>query len=378
MTSYAAGLSEHPLPTHAAGEVIGHVLEEVGPAPDLAVVFVTAAHAGALEDIAAAVRSLLQPATLLGVTAVSVVGPDREVEEQPAISLWAGRLGGIPTPVRLEAAMSPDGVAFTGLPEEAADGERTLLLLADPFRLPVDALVASLAETHPRLRVVGGVASAARGPGGNRLVIDGHTVSDGAVGALLPASAPVSTVVSQGCRPIGDPLIVTKSEGQVIYELAGQPALERLLALVEALSPEDRALAQQGLHVGRVIDERKERFERGDFLVRNVLGADRSVGAIAVGDDIPVGSTVQFHVRDAESADEDLRALLAGRSGSGALVFTCNGRGQHLFGFPDHDAEVITSAVGPAVAGMFCAGELGPVGDRSFLHGFTASILVFT
>ncbi|MEO7557351.1 MAG: FIST N-terminal domain-containing protein [Acidimicrobiales bacterium] len=374
---YGAAMSEHPLATHATGEVIGQVLEAVGPAPDLAVLFVTAAHTGALAEMAETVRKLLQPTTLLAVTAVSVLAGGREVEEQPAVSLWAGNVGGVPTPVRLEMVPGDDGLTVRGLPPEAADGPRTLVLLADPFQLPVDTFVAELASTHPQLQVVGGVASAARAPGGNRLVLDSCVFTDGAVGALLPAGAPVSTVVSQGCRPIGTPMIVTKAEGQIVYALAGQRALDRLTSLVEAMTVEDRGLVQNGLHVGRVIDERKATFGRGDFLIRNILGGDRDVGALAVGDEVPVGATLQFHVRDAESADQDLRELLDGRSAAGALVFTCNGRGMHFFGRPDHDAEVVAEQVGPAVAGMFCAGELGPVGERSFLHGFTASILLF-
>jgi small ligand-binding sensory domain FIST len=188
----------------------------------------------------------------------------------------------------------------------------------------------------------------------------------------------VSTVVSQGCRPIGDPMVVTKSERNIVYELAGRPALERLVGLLESLDPDERRLAQQGIHLGRVIDERRTDYGRGDFLIRNVIGGDRQIGAIAVGDEVEVGATVQFQVRDADSADEDLRAMLATCASRAALVFTCNGRGSHLFGRPDHDATVIHEAVDRgATAGMFCAGELGPVGGRSFLHGFTASVLLF-
>jgi small ligand-binding sensory domain FIST len=173
-------------------------------------------------------------------------------------------------------------------------------------------------------------------------------------------------------------MTVTKSDGRVIYELAGRPALERLVELLENLEPGERELAQNGIHLGRVIDEHKVEFDRGDFLIRNVLGGDREIGAIAVGDDVEVGATVQFQVRDAESADQDLRELLTGRRAKGALVFTCNGRGVHLFGTPDHDAQLINAHVdGGATAGMFCAGEVGPIGDRSFLHGFTASMLLF-
>jgi small ligand-binding sensory domain FIST len=377
---FAASMSEHPIATHATGEVVGHVLEAIGDQPDLAVLFVTAAHTGALEDIANTVREVLRPGTLLGVTAVSVLAGDREVEEQPAITLWAARLGAPVTPVRLDASVPSIGIAISGLDHEltGSSDERTLLLLADPFSMPVDGFLDAAPESYPGLRVVGGLASAARGPGGNRLVLDGSQYTDGAVGALLPRVDSLSAVVSQGCRPIGSPMTVTRSDGRIIYELAGRPALERLVELLEGLDGEERALAQRGIHLGRVIDEHKIDFERGDFLIRTVLGGDRDVGAIAVGDDVDIGATVQFQVRDADSADHDLRELLAGRRAQGALVFTCNGRGTHLFGKPDHDAQVINAHVdGGATAGMFCAGEVGPIGDRSFLHGFTASILLF-
>jgi small ligand-binding sensory domain FIST len=190
--------------------------------------------------------------------------------------------------------------------------------------------------------------------------------------------SPRKAVVSQGCRPIGRPYIVTRGDGHLIYELGGSPALDRLLTTLERLPPVDRQLAERGLHCGVVIDETKDEFERGDFLIRGVLGADRATGAVAVGDTIAVGSTVQFQVRDAASADEDLHALLSGRTGRGALVFTCNGRGRRLFGTPDHDAILVGDLLGTsAVAGMFCAGELGPVGGRNAVHGFTASIAIF-
>jgi small ligand-binding sensory domain FIST len=172
-------------------------------------------------------------------------------------------------------------------------------------------------------------------------------------------------------------MVVTKATGTQVHERASEPALPRLLRLVETLDAGERNLAARGLHLGRVVDERKDVFERGDFLVRNVLGAVRERGAIAVGDEVEVGAVVQFQVRDADSADEDLRALLAGRSAAGALVFTCNGRGTHLFGEPDHDAGLVSAVTGGATAGMACAGEVGPVGGRAFLHGFTASVLLF-
>lgn len=383
----AAALSEHPLATHAVGECVGHLLEAGdGREPDLVVLFVTAAHLGALEDIVGAVRTLLSPRTLLGAGASSVLAGRREVEEHAAISMFAmwTRSSDLPSdptarprPVRLEVHPRPDGPEFAGL-ETLRGATGSLLLLADPFTCPLERVLEEVERIAPELAVVGGLASSARAPGGSRLVLGAEQYSDGAVAVHLPPSIPVTTVVSQGCRPIGTPLTVTRAERNMLQELAGRPAFSLLTELLESLPPEERALAVQGLNIGRVIDEYHSEFGRGDFLVRAILGGDREAGAIAVGDEIEVGSTVQFHVRDAGAAREDLRDLLTGRSAAGALVFTCHGRGSRFFGSPDQDAEAVSEALGGApVAGMFCAGELGPVGSRNFVHTFSASIALF-
>jgi small ligand-binding sensory domain FIST len=280
--------------------------------------------------------------------------------------------------VRFQAIGSSDGLQIASTVGDFG-GARSLLLITDPFTFPVDGLLEALGSSHPDLAVVGGVASAAGSPGGNRLLLDDTTFADGAVGALLSDDVSADSVVSQGCRPIGSPYIVTRSEGNIVYELGGQPALERLVGTLEHLAPADRTLAERGLHCGVVVDEHKDRFERGDFLIRGVLGVDRASGAVVVGDAVSIGSTVQFQVRDAASADEDLHELLDGRRAKGALLFTCNGRGRHMFSEPDHDAGVVSDVLGaPALAGMFCAGELGPVDGRNALHGFTASLALFT
>lgn len=373
---HGAALSQHPIASTAIGEVVGEVLDQVGFAPELAVLFVTAAHRRAVGDFVDVVRAALGPRVLLGATAVSVIGGVEEVEEVPAVSLWAGRVGPVQG-VRLDAFEDAEGWTITGLPADVATRPRTLVLLADPFTFPTDAFVRQVAASAPQLTVVGGLASAARGAGDNRLVLDDLLLDDGAVGVLLDVP-PAHLVVSQGCRPIGEPFIVTRADRNFVEELGGRPALERLQELIDGASPEDRVLLARGLHAGIVIDERKAEFARGDFLVRNVLGANRARGAVAIGDLVEPGTTVQFQVRDAATADEDLRLLLQQTDGSAALVFTCNGRGERLFGESGHDAALVSAAVrGGAVAGMFCAGEIGPVGGRTFLHGFTASVVVF-
>jgi small ligand-binding sensory domain FIST len=309
---------------------------------------------------------------------VSVIGGPREVEEQGALAMWAAARTGPVRTVSIDAVEGFDGWSFPGMHPPVVEAARTLVLLAEPTTFPVDPFLAFTASRYPELRVVGGVASAGFGPGGNRLVVDAHVRDRGAVGVLLSADQAVTTIVSQGCRPIGEPYTVTRAERNVIYEIGGRPALDRLQGLLGTLDEHELDMAREGLHLGRVIDERRAEFTRGDFLVRNVLGGDRDVGAIAIGDEVQVGDTVQFQVRDADSADEDLRLLLDGHLAGGALVFTCNGRGRRLFGRADHDAEVVVRSIdSSSVAGMFCAGEIGPVGHRSFLHGFTASVALF-
>jgi len=233
------------------------------------------------------------------------------------------------------------------------------------------------------VRVVGGMASSATQPGENRLFLGPRTHSTGAAAVLLRGDVRLKTVVSQGCRPIGRPLVVTKAERNVLIELGGKRALLQLKEIFDSLPTREQQLVQRGLHVGRVVNEYREQFELGDFLIRNVIGIDPNEGTIAIGDFFRPGQTVQFHIRDHETADDDLRQHLAaasqaGPTPAGALLFTCNGRGARLFGKPHHDATCVREAWGNIpLAGFFAAGEIGPVGNQNYMHGFTASLAVF-
>jgi small ligand-binding sensory domain FIST len=381
MNTFAAALSLHPVPVEAVGEVAGQVLERFdGERPDLVVCFASAHHVGAFEDMAAGLARLLEPEAFAAVTAGAVAGTGREIEEDPALSVFAASFGGgHASAFTLDALQTPDGLSIVGWPDHLPD-HGTLLLLADPFSFPVNDFLRLCNDQVPGLTIIGGLASASAGRGGNRLACDDRVLSQGAVAILLDDSVAVRTVVSQGCRPIGQPFTVTKAERNLVVELAGQSAISRLQEVAAAVPDEERGLLRNGLHVGVVVDEHKIDFERGDFLVRNLLGADERSGGLAVGEFVEVGQTVQFHVRDARAADEDLKVMLRNVRGDadGALLFTCNGRGTHLFGTPDHDAGVIEERLGPVpLAGAFCAGEIGPVGGRNFLHGFTASLAVF-
>jgi len=362
-----------------------------GARPSLALLFVSHEHADAFERIARDVRARTGADRLVGCGGDTIVGNGREVEEGPCVSVWLASFPeGEVEAFALDVEQEEDGLHVRGFPGAGTaperDGPRSLLLLAEPYTFPADQFLQELNESVPGLRVMGGMASGGRGPGSNVLFLDDEARREGAVGVVL-RGIKVRHVVSQGCKPVGRPMVITRAQRNVVEELAGKPPLEQLKKLFEESEGGekellDKALRGGGLHIGQVVDERISQPERGDFLVRSVMGIDPKSGVMQIGDQARRGRTVRFHVRDAASADEDLRQLLdrakaAGPSG-GALLFTCNGRGSRLFRTPDHDAGCLQQHAGPLpAAGFFCAGEIGPIGGRNFLHGFTASIVLF-
>ena len=347
---------------------------------DLAFLFLSPRHLDGVEAAVEAVREVLAPRHLLGCVAAGVVAGARELEEGFAAAVWAGALPGAEIECFHAAVVQTDGgAAVAGFP--VLEDPALVALLVDPFTFPTGPVLASLNEKHGRIPIVGGIAVGAEGPGAQALIADDAVYGEGAVGGII-SRLPVLTLVSQGCRPIGREAVVTRCEGNVVYELAGRPALDRLRREIAALSSEEQALAARGLLAGLVIDENRPEYDTGDYLMRGLLGADEETGALALGDTVRVGQTLRFFVRDAASADADLRrtldGALAGARPAGALLFTCNGRGTKMFPQPDHDARVIAEALGThALAGFFCGGEIGPVGGKAFLHGFTATLAVF-
>ncbi|TVR19562.1 MAG: histidine kinase [Nitriliruptor sp.] len=374
-----------------AADAVAAELAAVGPPRcDLVLVTVTSDHHAHLGDVIAAVEARLEPGALLGAVATGVVGGNTEVEQGPGVAVWAlAAPGGWVQPFRAWTLHpSSGGVTVAGWPDTEPDD--VVLLLADPHSFPAAQLTERMAERRPGLRIVGGMVTG--GPGQARLAVDGQVHEEGAVGVIL-RDVPVTTVVSSACRAIGRPVTVTDALGDAVLGLAGEPAAAHLDRLLSGLGPQDLGLLEQGgLQLGIVVDEVADAYGSGDFLLRGVLGIDADRGAITVGDHVPPGTTVQFHLRDPVQAGVDLTARLrrlatgpaAGPGGApepsrpaGALLFTCLGRGQGLFGVPDHDARAVADHLGVDVGGATCDGELGPAGQRSALHGFSAVVVAF-
>ncbi len=350
---------------------------------DLAIVFVAGQHLADPEAALEGVHEALAPAGLVGCGAGGVLGGRREVEGGTAVSVWAASLGdGSARTFHAASVETEDTIAIEGLP--ALDGASGAILIPDPYSFPTDSVLQELAARAPGVPLIGGLASGRNGDGGALLLHGDEVVHGGAVGVRLDG-VDLLPCVSQGAAPLGPEMTITGADGHLITELAGRPALETLREVIVALPEHERELVGRGLLLGLVIEGGKPEYVQGDFLVRGMIGADPDDGSITVGATVAPGQVVRLHARDAASADRDLRealelrrAALGGAAPAGTLVFTCNGRGRGMFGVPDHDAEAIGDELDDAPsAGFFAAGEIGPVGGESFLHGFTATLAVF-
>ncbi|MBV8293099.1 MAG: FIST C-terminal domain-containing protein [Mycobacterium sp.] len=376
------GVSTAPDARQAAVQAAGLARDELaGEAPSLAVLLGSPSHAAQAADVLNAVQEIVEPPALIGSIAQTIVAGSHEMEDESAVAVWLAS-GLAAETFQLDFARTESGGLITGYRFDRTAHDLHLLL-PDPYTFPSSLLIDHLNTDLPGTTVVGGVVSGGRGPGDTRLFRDHDVLTSGLVGVRLPGMGGIP-IVSQGCRPIGHPYIVTRADGALITELGGRPPLQRLREIVEGLSPGDQELISRGLSIGIVVDEHLAAPGQGDFIIRGLLGADPSTGTIEIGDVVEVGATVQFQVRDAVGADEDLRLILERAAAElpgrpvGALLFTCNGRGRRMFGVADHDASTIAELLGGIpLAGFFAAGEIGPIAGRNALHAFTASMVLF-
>ncbi len=382
---WAEAASRAPEPDDAANEVAESLLASLGEGPiDLVLLFFTAPIVPGAEAVVRTLKRLLAPGCIAGVSGGSVIGAGHEIEDGPALTAVAARMPGVEVKpfVLVPSAWGEaieDPLEFSRH-TPGADRAELVILFGDPFSLDAERVLRAFNRNAPGVRIVGGMASAGFRPHANTLILNDWLATEGGIGIALKGDLRVDVVVSQGCRPIGPALKVTRVERNLILELDGQPALERAEQILRDLPERERDCLKGGLYVGR--PARGDASGRGDYLIRNLLGADRERGVLAVADLIAVNERVRLHVRDAGTAIEDLELLLAPQEfdsrAAGALLFSCNGRGKAFFGRSDRDIATLCAALGGPVpaAGFFCAGEIGPVGEKNFLHGHTASIAV--
>ena len=388
---WATAISRKTVFEDALIECASEVRKTLGPGPvTLALTFVTPHFAEFYDRLHEILVMSLGPGTLLGCSGGGVIGGGEEVERLPAVTLTAARLPDVTVhPFHLDETL-PD---LDGPPDswERLIGvkraeEPQFVLLADPFTSRPEVLLAGLDYAFPQLAKIGGLASGATSPGLNALFLDSEVYTSGIVGVALTGNVVVDTVVAQGCRPIGELMQVTSCKGNILHELDGRPAMSALEKLFAKLDERDRRLAGTSLFLGVVMDEFQEEPKVGDFLIRNLLGIDPNSGAVAAAARLQEAMRVRFHLRDADAPAEDLHAVLTGYENtllgedeiSGALLFSCLGRGEHLYKELNFDTGVFKQHLGDVpVGGFFCNGEIGPVGGTTFLHGYTSSFGLF-
>ncbi len=380
-----------PFSEEAVAQAARAALAEVGGRVTLGFVFASADYLADLPDFLELIQLHGHVPTLVGCSGSGLVGTDREAEHGSGFSLLLLHLP--ESKIHLfelqaaqaeEIASAKDWHKITGVSSEEVDAWITL---ADPYGFPVEAWLTSWNAAYPGIPTIGGLSSSNHGAGGPEEVFVVHDrkalPSGSALLIGLKGGVKVRPIVSQGCRPIGEPFTVTGADGNLVLALGGKPAYSVLAEAFESLTDMDKAHAQGNLFAGLASSEYIEEFHRGDFLIRSILGADAGSGAVALGAYPRVGQTLQWQLRDRGSADADLRDRLTLEQDRPALpfaslIFTCNGRGADLFGMPNHDAHSLAQAIGKIPsAGLFCNGEIGPVGDTSFVHGYTVSVALF-
>ena len=387
---FASAISQEKDPKAALKALCEEVRKSLPENPHLVLFFVSPAYQADWTELTTALRRFLGNPLLIGCSSSGVIGGDLEVEFLPAMSLVAAHLPDVTvhpftvSPIELEISATTKKKWTSQIGVSSAENP-SFIIIPEPFSCDAMHLLDDLNEDFKERSVIGGLASGGTEAGGNFLFLNDEVIQEGAVGVALTGNIFLETIVSQGCRPIGERYIITKVDESAILELKGKPPVEILGELFATLSPKDRALAQHSLFLGVVMNEMRAEFKRGDFLIRNILGADPGSGALIVGDRLIVGQTVQFHLRDAKTSEEDLRTLLLERLPTfksnpprGMLLFSCQGRGRELYGKPHHDIRMIRSFAGDsAIAGFFCNGEIGPVGGKTYLHGYTSSLGIF-
>lgn len=382
---FASAISSATDAEEAVHDIIAH-LHPHSTSFDFACVFFTSHFSGDADSIAQTLIDEFDLPCVIGCSCEGVIGQKQEIEKGPGLSVIAGRVPG--------ARVQAFHLSKTQWENALVDAEsmadhfvigadtRAVIAMGDPWTTPVMPVLDKFDTFHPTVPVIGGIASAAQKANQNVLLFNDARFDEGMVGLSLSGAINVEPVVSQGCRPIGRPFVITKGQSNVIEQLGGRAALEVLEDVVNGLSDADKLLLTSGLLIGRAMNEYKPTLTRGDFVVRNIIGVNDDHKAIGVGDRIKVGQTVQFHVRDAATAHEDLNLILATRktkSPAGAMLFSCNGRGSRLFAQPHHDALAVANLLGDIpLAGFFAAGELGPVAGQNFIHAHTASFALFS
>ncbi len=388
---WSSSISTETTIDKAVEEVTEAINREMGDLPiHLSVLFVSPHFKSQYDLIPNLIRERLSPGILLGCSGGGIIGGGNEIEQKHAFSLTCAHLPDVEIQeIQSDTTALPGGDTspsvwreWVGVPVEK---NPQFIFLADPFTFRGEEFLMGIDFAYPQSAKVGGLASGAHFQGGNALYLGDKIHNAGLIGVALSGNIELDTIVAQGCRPIGEPMPITRCDQTLLMEVAHKSPLTLLEEMVETMSEYDRKLMQTSLFLGIEMDPLKDDPGQGDFLIRNLMGVDRDSGALSIGAILREGQLVQFHLRDKVMSAEDLSMMLTRYAdkpqptqAAGALLFSCLGRGEYLYGKSNHDSDVFKDKMGTVpLGGFFCNGEIGPVGNTTFLHGYTSSFGIF-
>ena len=386
---WASAISESENVEKAVSECAESIKSIVGNSPDLVFVFPSFNFSGQFKDISNALSKHFENSVIMGCSGNGVIGAGREVEHTPGFAMCAAELPEVEiTPFHISDSDLPDGDdppnKWENVLGVSRESRPNFVLLADPFSVRGENLLMGMDYAYPDCKIVGGLASGGTQPGSNALYLNNITYDHGIAGVALSGNIEINTIVAQGCKPIGSLSRITKCERNILQELDGRSPFDILGETYNDLNEADQKLFQNSLFLGVVMDPFESSPGIGDFLIRNIVGANPDAGQLAVGQMLREGQLVQFHLRDAQTSTENLSNMLDEYQSTpfgpetGALMFSCLGRGKYLYEEPDHDTDLFREKIGDLpLTGFFCNGEIGPVSGSTFLHGYTSSFGIF-
>jgi|TARA_B100001750_G_scaffold102702_1_gene81193 small ligand-binding sensory domain FIST len=386
---WASAISESENVEEAVSECAESIKSIVGNSPDLVFVFPSFNFSGQFKDISNALSKHFENSVIMGCSGNGVIGAGREVEHTPGFAMCAAELPEVEiTPFHISDSDLPDGDdppnKWENVLGVSRESRPNFVLLADPFSVRGENLLMGMDYAYPDCKIVGGLASGGTQPGSNALYLNNITYDHGIAGVALSGNIEINTIVAQGCKPIGSLSRITKCERNILQELDGRSPFDILGETYNDLNEADQKLFQNSLFLGVVMDPFESSPGIGDFLIRNIVGANPDAGQLAVGQMLREGQLVQFHLRDAQTSTENLSNMLDEYQSTsfgpetGALMFSCLGRGKYLYEEPDHDTDLFREKIGDLpLTGFFCNGEIGPVSGSTFLHGYTSSFGIF-
>ena len=388
---WCSSVSNSPSLDLAIEDVTREISKKLGNnKPDLGLVFISSHHSSSYEEITEKIKEKINCEFILGCSGSGVIGEGKEFEYLPGVSLTVASLPNVtlkPFHFTQDILPNPDESpdAWKETVDVLDDDPKTIILFPDPFSIRTEYVLDGLDFAFPNTKIIGALASGGNKPGDNALFVNGETYSKGCSGVVISGDFELDILVAQSCRPIGEPMIVTQSNNNVINELDSDLPIVAIKKLYDELPEDEKGIMNNALQIGILMDRLGDIDDEITYMIRNISSIDKDTGSITIGESITDGQVGQFHLRDSGAAQEELKKMLTeykindDQIIKSTLMFSSVGRGKYLLGESHHDINLYKNIIdnNSPITGFFSNGEISPIGDRTYLHGYTSSFAIF-